>query len=345
MAVRRRSEAVRREDGAVAVMFAVSMVALFGMAALVLDVGKVYLVQSELQTSADAAALGAASMLPDPAAAIARGEAIAVANHDGLSASSVDVITGTWDAGSSMFIAGGANPDAVRVNVFRTAAEGNPVDNSLASVIGRPQSDAEATAVALLALTTLDFSGFSEGATPDTLSHGQGISGEFIPGSVSISATSNRNNSSRCPEIGGEPHCEMIFDGTCSGGCTGGDPDLLFPAQGNILIITEDGDADDPDDEARGGTFIFDFTSLGAGTVSVRSIALLDIDESDQAVVTLFGEGNEVLDVAYLAGAGDGVAVDRFVSGVTGVTRMEVELAGSGAIDDIAYLRIVKIVE
>ncbi len=333
------------ERGAVAAMFAVSMVVMFGMAAIVLDVGRIFVVQSELQTSADAAALAAAAMLPDESAAVARGRTIALANHDELTAGSVSVEPGTWDLNAKVFSSGGQSPDAVRVRVYRTGGTGNAVNNSLAGIIDRPVTDVDASAVALLAFTTLDFSGFSEGATPNVLSHGQGISGEFIPGSVGIRASSNRSNSSRCNEIGGVRHCEMIFDGTCSGGCTGGDADLLFPSQGNILIITEDGDENDPDDEARGGTFTFDFSNLGPGSVSVRSIALLDIDEDVQAVVTLFDESYNVLDVAYLSGAGDGEAVDKFVSGVLGVVYMEVELPGSGAIDDIAYLRVVKIVE
>lgn len=335
----------RDEDGAVVALFAVSIVVFLGMAAVVLDVGRIFWVKSELQTSADAAALAAAMMLPDEGLAIDRGTEIALANHEGLTAGSVNVVTGSWDSGSSSFVPGGSEPDAVRVTVKRTGATGNSVSNSFASVLGRDESDVEATAVALLALTTLDFTGFGEGDTPDEITHGSGISGEFIPGRVDIEATTNRNNSAKCPKIDGVPHCQMIFDGTCSGGCSGGDPDLYFPGQGNILILTEDGDASDPDDEARGGTFWFDFSNLGPGAVSVRSIALLDIDEYDEAVVTLYDGSMNVLDQTSLSGAGDGNKVDRFVSAVTGVVYMEVEIPGSGAIDDIAYLRVVKIVE
>lgn len=334
----------RDQEGAVAVIVAFSMVVLIGMTALVVDVGRVLWVKSELQTSADAAALAAASMLPDEPAALDRGEVIALLNHEGLDAGSISVETGTWDPATSTFTPGGGTPEAVRLTVHRTGDTGNAVVNSFAGILGYNTSDVSATAVALLAYTTLDFSGFAEGATPNELSHGQGISGEFISGEVHITASSNRNNSSRCPSINGVRHCEMIFDGECSGGCSGGDSDLEFPGQGNILIITEDGDAGDPDDEARGGSFWFDFGGLGPGSVSVRSIGLLDIDETDSALVTLYDESLNILDQTSLSGAGDGNKVDKFVSGVAGVVYMEVELPGSGAIDDIAYLRVVKIV-
>jgi len=333
------------ESGAVAVFVALSMVVLAGMTAIVVDVGQAFWVKSELQTSADAGALAAASMLPDEAAALTRGEVIALANHAGLDPGAIDVVTGTWDPDTSTFQPGAPLPDAVRLTVRRTSATGNPVINSFAGILGKDTSDVEASAVALLAFTTLDFSGFNEGDTPNELLHGQGISGEYIPGMVKIRGTSNRNNSGACPVVEGEPHCEMIFDGPCTGGCSGGDADLYFPAQGNILIITEDGDADDPDDEGQGGSFWFDFSNLGPGSVSVRSMALLDIDEDVEAIVTLFDESMNVLDQTFLSGAGDGEAVDRFVSGVLGVVYMKVELPGSGAIDDIAYLRVVKIVE
>jgi len=333
------------DDGAVAVFVALSMIVFVAMTAIVVDVGQAFWVKSELQTSADAGALAAAFMLPDEAAALTRGEVIALANHAGLDADAIDVVTGVWDADASMFVAGATPPDAVRLTVRRTSATGNPVVNSFAGVLGEDTSDVEASAVALLAFTTLDFSGFSEGDTPNELLHGQGISGEYISGKVKIRGSSNRNNGAACPVIDGEPHCEMIFDGPCTGGCSGGDADLYFPAQGNILIITEDGDADDPDDEGRGGSFWFDFSTLGPGSVSVRSMALLDIDEDVEAIVTLFDGSMNILDQTFLSGAGDGEAIDRFVSGVLGVVYMEVEIPGSGAIDDIAYLRVVKIVE
>jgi Flp pilus assembly protein TadG len=53
----------RRQRGAVMIVFALSMVALFGFMALVIDLGRVYVVRTELQNAADAAALAGAKEL------------------------------------------------------------------------------------------------------------------------------------------------------------------------------------------------------------------------------------------------------------------------------------------
>jgi hypothetical protein len=59
----------RNEDGQALVLIAVTLVVLFGISALVLDVGRAYVVKRHLQASADAAALAGAQELPDPSAA------------------------------------------------------------------------------------------------------------------------------------------------------------------------------------------------------------------------------------------------------------------------------------
>ena len=59
------------EDGQVIVIVALMLVVLVGVTGLVLDVGRLYLAREQLQSSADAAALAAASQLPDVSAAAA----------------------------------------------------------------------------------------------------------------------------------------------------------------------------------------------------------------------------------------------------------------------------------
>ena len=66
-----------------------------------------------------------------------------------------------------------------------------------------------------------------------------------LPG-VTVFGASNSNSGNMA----------MIFD---SANPTGGDTDLASATAGLILIISEDGDSSDPDDDASGGTFIFDF--------------------------------------------------------------------------------------
>ncbi|OAJ53426.1 pilus assembly protein TadG [Paraburkholderia ginsengiterrae] len=60
MQSRKYGAARRRERGAVAIIVALSLVALIGFVGLVLDLGKLYVTKSELQNSADACALAAA---------------------------------------------------------------------------------------------------------------------------------------------------------------------------------------------------------------------------------------------------------------------------------------------
>ncbi len=130
----------------------------------------------------------------------------------------------------------------------------------------------------------------------------------------------------------------MIFDSTCGGGaddsnCSGGDPDLFFGDQfGNVLIISENNDSTDPDDAARGGTITFTFPQA----IFLKSIAYLDGDERRPATFTTFNGSTEVESLSNV-GAGDNefVTVDGFSN--TKVTRLEVTLPGSGAIDDVNY--------
>jgi hypothetical protein len=62
----RRSRAVQEESGQVLVLAALGMTMMLVMVALVVDIGKAYLVQRQLQAAADAAALAGAQHLPDP---------------------------------------------------------------------------------------------------------------------------------------------------------------------------------------------------------------------------------------------------------------------------------------
>lgn len=55
---------LRAQQGAVALMFALSLVALLGFTGLALDGGRLYVVKAELQNAADACALAAAQQLP-----------------------------------------------------------------------------------------------------------------------------------------------------------------------------------------------------------------------------------------------------------------------------------------
>lgn len=70
----------------------------------------------------------------------------------------------------------------------------------------------------------------------------------------------------------------ILFNAECSGSsCSGQDPDLAAPGQGNILIISEDNDFDDPDDSRFGGTVVIDFDQAVTSLTSL----VIDVDEND----------------------------------------------------------------
>ncbi|MEM9216568.1 MAG: DUF4347 domain-containing protein [Cyanobacteria bacterium P01_F01_bin.150] len=119
----------------------------------------------------------------------------------------------------------------------------------------------------------------------------------------------------------------MIFD---SANPTGGDSDLAHDTLGNILIISEDGDSTDPDDNARGGTLMFDWD----GVVNVESIGLLDIEEAG-GTITLYGADDTiVLATIDMVGLGDN-SVQSLNIATADVGKMDVLLGGSGAITEI----------
>ena len=68
-----------RQRGAVMIMFALLIVLLFGVMALVIDLGRTYVVRTELQNAADAAALAGAKDLNQTAAGVTTAVATAVA--------------------------------------------------------------------------------------------------------------------------------------------------------------------------------------------------------------------------------------------------------------------------
>jgi len=137
-----------------------------------------------------------------------------------------------------------------------------------------------------------------------------------------------------------ENHPAMIFDSSAP---TGGDYDLQTPgyganndnALGNLLIISEDGDEDDPDDNAGGGTIIFEFDEA----VRVNAIDLLDIDrcEIDGTVTTFDADGN-VISTQAIADLGDN-SFQSIAVGADGVSRMEVTLVSSGAVTELSFDR------
>ena len=122
----------------------------------------------------------------------------------------------------------------------------------------------------------------------------------------------------------------IIFD---SANPTGGDRDLRTGTEGNILILSEDGDLSDPDDAASGGSFIFAFNQA----VQFESITLVDIEE-DGGVATGITEAGAEIELFFIPGIGNNSiqTIDNPSAG-TALTQVQVTLEGSGAISEFAF--------
>ncbi len=148
----------------------------------------------------------------------------------------------------------------------------------------------------------------------DSLNAGDIVDQQFITDGVRISS-------------GNPDNPVMVFD---SANPTGGDADLSVPGVGNILILSEDGDTSDPDDNLTGGTFTFEF----AGPTTVNGIDFIDAESG--AEIRLYDEdGNLIGEIDVPAGS-DNTLFTQAIN-VAGVTRMDVELFGTGALTNVDF--------
>ena len=159
--------------------------------------------------------------------------------------------------------------------------------------------------------TVIDFETDAEG---NPLDAGTVIDTEYSALGLTISATGGSNQA-------------MIFD---SANPTGGDSDLATDSEGNILIISEDGDSSDPDDEAHGGVITFDLDN----PVELNSINFVDIEETGGEVRTTDVDGN--VTTTAIPAPGDG-SLQTLDIDDSDVVKVEVDLVGSGAISGLDF--------
>ncbi|MEM7769550.1 MAG: hypothetical protein AAF327_03445 [Cyanobacteria bacterium P01_A01_bin.37] len=144
----------------------------------------------------------------------------------------------------------------------------------------------------------------------------------------------------------------MIFD---SANPTGGDVDLGTPSQptgpgvgkdsgagignilpqGNVLIISEDGDASDADDNATGGTLQFDFDDL----VRVTGVNLLDIDLVEETVTVETFDDGQLVQSYQAQNLGDNSFQELALGGEL-VDQLDVNLVRSGAVTEVNFTTI-----
>ncbi len=159
--------------------------------------------------------------------------------------------------------------------------------------------------------TVVDFEGLNSGE----------VVAEQFDG-VSISAQ-------RDGDSDGSQNDAMIFD---TDNPTGRDYDLGYNGVGNALIISEDNDSSDADDNAGGGTFTFDFDAPS----EVISINVLDIEETG-GTIDLFDADGRVIDTVDIPAAGNNSQQELIIN-VDNVSTMNVNLVGSGAVDDLTFV-------
>jgi hypothetical protein len=159
-------------SGVAAAFTVVTIAALLGFAALVVDVGHIVVARSELQNAADAAALAGARgyfppapptgtpVSPDPVAAKAAATSYVNQNYadtQALTIASDDIQPGVWhwgtpgyfEATNVTYVHNSSTILAIQVTVRKNAVSNNPVAMTLAQVLGIPAVDAQATAVAV----------------------------------------------------------------------------------------------------------------------------------------------------------------------------------------------------
>ncbi len=120
----------------------------------------------------------------------------------------------------------------------------------------------------------------------------------------------------------------MIFD---SANPTGGDFDLATEDQGNVLIISEDGDSSDPDDKAGGGTIRFQWSD----DVLVKSIGLLGIDRSGGSI-TAFDDDGDLLRTVAIPDLGDN-SLGQVDINTAEVAYLDVNFFNGGAITEVSF--------
>ena len=121
----------------------------------------------------------------------------------------------------------------------------------------------------------------------------------------------------------------MLFD---TNNPTGEDFDLAAADLGNVLVISEDGDTSDPDDNAQGGTLTFEWDN----SVDITGVDLLDIDESGSSITFFDDNSHEIatLEIPELEDNG----FQQLGFDVENVARMDIFLAGSGAVTAVDFL-------
>ncbi|MDX1711725.1 MAG: pilus assembly protein TadG-related protein, partial [Rhodovibrionaceae bacterium] len=230
----------RKQDGVMAVIFVICMPLIIGVCALVIDLGYAWMTRNQLQATADASSLAAASKLneispSDTSVAVAEANALAEANMAAAGNGDVlvdsDIVFGFFSPITWQFSAGMTPYNAVRTTTRRAAANDNPLGAIFAVIFGRNAFDVNTSSVAV------------DGKFDDFLACMHALN-ETADDSLYVFGNATLNAQG----------CDIQVD-SCS--------NEAFTAQGNPLIVNTN-DADEP------GSFKVcgDYTQVG-GSVDI----------------------------------------------------------------------------
>ncbi len=140
----------KQHRGVIVVLAAMMLVVMFGMIAFAVDVGYLNLVRTQLQTTADAAALAGASRL-------GQGDVVAVAQDIASKnfvagragqLAAADVQTGLWNSDTRTFSVSTTYINAVKVTVKTGPSNGGSTGLFFGRVLGHSSADLSASAIA-----------------------------------------------------------------------------------------------------------------------------------------------------------------------------------------------------
>jgi Flp pilus assembly protein TadG len=158
-------QTVRRcRRGSALLYVTMTMTVMIAFVALGVDWGRVQLVKTELQTTADAAARYAASGVLT-SAATARDRAIAsgaenTANGSAVVLTAADVVTGNWNTATFAFTANGTPRNAVQVTARRAASRGTALSLPWAGLVPGVDNTVDVSASATAYAEAETYKGF-----------------------------------------------------------------------------------------------------------------------------------------------------------------------------------------
>lgn len=177
---------------------------------------------------------------------------------------------------------------------------------------------------------------FETDASGNDLAPGTVIDDQWLDFGVSITNARKNGKNLNKPLVLFNSNCGPDFGLAC----TGGDSDLATgpsfgtEPQGNVLIINEDRNTNDPDDWANGGRIIFDFED----PVTLGKVSILDVDEGNGGWLKSFdGVGNIVQEFSLLSSGDNNIKDYIFSEEFDNVEQLVLKLPGSGAITRVEF--------